>query len=268
MIIDGRAIAEDLVASLIAQLPYVSHKSVCFVTLGDNAVSKRFVAVKSAFAKRLGIEVALVEQECITTSEALGVITETIAHGYDGIVVQLPLPYGIDTNVILDAIPLDQDIDMLGRDAKDAYKRGDTKRLPAVVGAIHEILTHHHIVLAGKMVVVVGKGRLVGEPVQAYLSHHSIAHTVIDIDTESDERSALLLEADVVISGIGVPHSIMPDMVKEGVILIDAGTSEQSGRLVGDIHSDCASKATLFTPVPGGVGPVTVACLFQNVLRK
>ena len=109
-----------------------------------------------------------------------------------------------------------------------------------------------------------GKGRLVGRPIALYLKQRGIDTFILDKgDTLS---SSVLRQADVVISGIGVGGVIKPDMIKEGVVLIDVGTSEISGTLRGDIDPSCAKKSALFTPVPGGVGPITVAMIFKNML--
>jgi len=117
-----------------------------------------------------------------------------------------------------------------------------------------------------KKVLVIGNGKLVGEPVGIMLSHEGIMFDVVNKSTDEITRNEIIRNADVIISGVGIPHLIKPDMIQPGVILIDAGTSEQSGKLAGDIDPACADVASYITPVPGGVGPITVVALFRNLL--
>jgi 5,10-methylene-tetrahydrofolate dehydrogenase/methenyl tetrahydrofolate cyclohydrolase len=124
------------------------------------------------------------------------------------------------------------------------------------------------VALSSKKIVVLGAGRLVGEPVGMWLKRNNVQFDVIIMETEEEEKLRLIKNADILISGIGVPHFIKPEMLKPGVVLVDAGTSEQMGKLAGDIDPSCAEVASVFTPVPGGVGPITVAGLFWNLYRE
>jgi methylenetetrahydrofolate dehydrogenase (NADP+)/methenyltetrahydrofolate cyclohydrolase len=173
----------------------------------------------------------------------------------------------MDVQTILNSVPLEKDIDILSDDAKKAYNNKNLKSIPPVAAAMWELLKSTNVDLEGKEILIVGNGKLVGEPVSMLLSHENISYTIIDKDTDPFERSRKLSTADIIISGVGVPHMIKPDMVKDGVILIDAGTSEQADELVGDIDPTCADKASYMTPVPGGVGPVAVVCLYKNLLK-
>ena len=135
-----------------------------------------------------------------------------------------------------------------------------------IAQAVHEILESCNVSLNGKKIVVAGQGRLVGEPVHLMFNRMKVPHRVIDIKTSKKEKLALLKDADIIISGMGVPHSIKPDMIKKGVVIIDAGTSEQSGKLVGDVDPACGDVASFMTPVPGGVGPLTIVSLLRNLV--
>jgi methylenetetrahydrofolate dehydrogenase (NADP+)/methenyltetrahydrofolate cyclohydrolase len=261
MIIDGNEIKKELVAELKTQ----GKKRVCFLQFGSDAASTTFVKMKMKLATEIGVEAVHVQKDITQTDEALHILGEIVEQHYDGIVVQLPLPAGIDTELVIDSLPTAYDIDMLSEDAKVQYRNATTMRTAPVAAAVQEILWHHKIMLVGKKIVVVGKGRLVGEPIAMLLDRQELPYTWIDIETPAEVRLQALRDADVIISGSGVPHSITPDMVKDGVVLIDAGTSEQQGKLAGDIDPACADKASLYTPVPGGVGPLTVACLFKNL---
>lgn len=272
MTINGNEIKEKIIAETLALMSGEKSldsardkKHVCFLQFGNDPASTAFVKMKLALAEKLGIEATIVQKDIATTPEAVLVLAEVIEKNYDGIVVQLPLPAGMDTDLIIDSIPTEQDIDMLSEDAKTQYRNAATERTAPVAAAVQEILWDNKVILIGKKIVVLGRGRLVGEPIAMLLDRQELPYTVIDIDTPADVRASALLEADIIFSGIGIPHSITPDMIKEGVVLIDAGTSELSGKLMGDIDPACADKASLYTPVPGGVGPITVACLFRNL---
>ena len=247
MIVDGKHIANILEERLREKLTQLPQKKVCFVLLGDNMASRKFVEMKSKVAARLGIVVDVVHE--MVNFE-----------NYDGVVVQLPLPEGMDTQKILDTVPAEKDIDVLSADAKKMNK------VAPVARAVLEILNHYQIHFDNKKVLIVGNGKLVGEPVSHAFTRSGIVHDVIDIHTPEQVRIQKIKEADIIVSGVGVPHMIKPSMIKEGVLLIDAGTSEQAGKLVGDIDPACEAKVSLMTPVPGGVGPITVVSLFANLL--
>lgn len=257
MIADGKHIAQLLEEKLLGEFANAPLKKVCFVLFGNDPASIQFIKIKTNIAERLGIKVDLVTgPQNMITDQALGLMDEVNKGDYDGIVVQLPLPKQLDTELILNEIPKEKDIDVLGKSEKVA----------PVAQAVLEILNFYNISLENKKVLVVGNGRLVGKPVSKMLTEKGFAYDLIDKDTDGSISSEKVKSADVIISGAGVPHMIKPNMIKEGVVLIDAGTSEQSGVLVGDIDPACGVKAALVTPVPGGVGPVTVVSLFANLL--
>lgn len=263
--IDGKTIAQDILRD-VGVIANVMQKRVCFIQFGTDAASTDFIARKQRVANQMGIQADVVHEGGISTTEAAcAVLQEIITHEYDGIVVQLPLPYGIDTDLLLETIPVAQDIDVLCKESLQLFERGQGERMPPVAGAVDAILRAEQIELAGKEIVIVGKGRLVGAPIALLFDRLGVPYQTVDIETPQERKSALLASADILISGTGVPHSITADMVKEGVLLIDAGTSEQSGVLVGDIHPSCYPKASRYTPMPGGVGPITVAVLFKNL---
>ena len=269
MIADGKKIAEQLESEISQALLTMPEKYLCFVMVGDNPASEQFIAMKTKVAKRLGVMVDVEYFDGdITEHELIQNISNLCDEGFDGIVIQLPLPEHLTTQTILDCVPAHLDCDMLGTAAKQMYARGDMSKIPPVARAVSEILHYYDIHLADKKILVVGNGKLVGEPVAAMLGHNGYAFELIDKDTSSDKKASLLKSSDVIISGVGVGHMIKPDMIQEGCVLIDAGTSEQSGKMIGDIDPSCADKSYLMTPVPGGVGPVTVACLFANLVTQ
>jgi len=267
MLLDGKKIANKLEERLKTELLFQIPKRVCFVIFESTPATEQFVKIKSRVAERIGI-VAITERhtEAHTTEQIVAVVIELGKKKYDGIVVQLPLPAGVDTEKVLDAVPFEQDIDVLGSATKRSYENGDTHRIPPVARAVHAMLESCGATLSGKNIVVIGRGRLVGEPVHLMLKQMGLPHIVIDILTGEKEKLSTIKQADVIISGVGVPCMIKPSMIKKGVLLIDAGTSEQGGKLVGDVDPTCEALVSHMTPVPGGVGPVTVVALLQNLV--
>lgn len=267
MIVDGKKIAKTLEEKLVTELLFSVPKKVCFVIFEGNAATEQFVAAKTRLAERVGILAETKRYpEVTTTDEAVKLVRSLGKQDYDGIVVQLPLAHGIDVQAVLDEIPPLKDIDVLGALAKDSYVKGKIDRVPPVARAVYEIFDTCGISLKDKNILIIGNGRLVGEPVHLMFKRMKISHQIIDKDTPAADKKAFIKNADIIISGIGVPQSIKPEMIKKGVVLVDAGTSEQGGKLVGDIDPACAEKASFFTPVPGGVGPITIVNLFRNLV--
>jgi methylenetetrahydrofolate dehydrogenase (NADP+)/methenyltetrahydrofolate cyclohydrolase len=195
-----------------------------------------------------------------------GDVVEAIhAPGAQAVIVQLPLPREYDTIGIVNQIPEHLDADVLSERAYARFEKGEADALiPPVGAAVLEVVRHIGIAMKGKKTVVVGRGRLVGRPVATVLSRLGAEVTVVSKETPEEERRELYKRADVLVSGAGAAHSITPELITDGVVLIDAGTSGTGGNVSGDIHPDCAKKASYFTPVPGGVGPIAVSCLFRN----
>jgi methylenetetrahydrofolate dehydrogenase (NADP+)/methenyltetrahydrofolate cyclohydrolase len=266
MIIDGRAIAADILTSAKNELADFGRELVVrAVVVQPTGATESYLRVKSARAQDAGMRMEVVQLPDTASTE--DVCAAVLAPGADSVIVQLPLPQSIDTRLVLDSIPREKDADVLSQAAYEYFESGQFKSgaadalLPPVVGAIKEVLARANVSIAGKYVVVVGRGRLVGLPASVWLKAEGAGVHVI---TRETDNLADLKNADIIVSGAGVPHLITPDLVKEGVVIIDAGTSESNGAIAGDAHPDCASVASVFTPVPGGMGPIAVACLFQN----
>ena len=249
--------AADLLAEVsktVATLPRTLRLSA--VTCAPNFETQKYLQMKKRRAALAGITLNVVElPEEATTEQAIACV-EAVAKDSEGVVVQLPLPAQIDREAVLAAVPVKKDPDGF------QYGKVDGACLPPVVGAIDEMSRKYNIQWEGKCVVVLGDGRLVGKPALVYALGRCADAPIVTRENSAE----LLPDADILISGIGQPHYITPDMLKEGVVVFDAGTSEEGGELVGDVHPDVADKAALFTPVPGGIGPMTIACLLRNVV--
>ena len=259
MIVDGKGIAERIFAELKNQVSHLGFKPHLTVfTCAPNFETQKYLNLKQKKAYEVGIGVNLIEfpQE-ITTEEVVASVLHTCMQT-NGIIVQLPFPQHIDTNAVLSAIPKSYDVDVAWYDGSDDFV------LPPVVGAIAEIAQVHDVLFATQHVVVVGKGKLVGAPALIWTQKQGAHVSVIDRET-ADPKSSIA-GADILILGAGKPGLIQKDDVKQGVLIFDAGTSEDGGVLKGDSDPGCAEKASLFTPVPGGIGPITIAILLRNLI--
>ncbi len=263
MILDGRALAKDILvqvkarANALARPPHI----VAIVT-SETPATKSYLSIKEKRAEDAGCVLEVVRLPGDASTAALR--AAVLAVRADAVIVQLPLPENVATVDVCDAIPLSKDADVLSAAARAAFENAEGALLPPVVGAIRKILEFRSVNMAGKRSVVVGGGFLVGAPAARWLKRQGA--TVEVVTKESGNLSVALAAADIVVSGAGAPHLITPDMLNDGVVLIDAGTSESGGAIVGDADPACAERCSLFTPVPGGVGPVAVACLFENAV--
>jgi len=266
MIIDGRALAVVVLARTKARAERLPRRpQVAAYAINPTPATRSYLKIKerSAEVADCGFEVLGIND----TVRSDNIVDSIQTSRADAVIVQLPLPEGMDTKVICDAIPIEKDADVLSSAARTCFESMGFVNpyiLPPVVGAIKEIFDTYHIDVRGKHAVVIGKGFLVGAPAASWLRAQGA--DIVVADSKTHTLPDLLHTADIVISGIGVPHFIKPEMVKDGAVLIDAGTSESSGKVVGDADPACAAKCAFFTPVPGGVGPLAVAKLFENTV--
>jgi methylenetetrahydrofolate dehydrogenase (NADP+)/methenyltetrahydrofolate cyclohydrolase len=265
MIIDGRNMAAEILAATRESIQVLGREIVVrAVVVSPTPATESYLRTKSARAEDAGMRMEIVYvAENATDQEVMSAVT---ALGADSVIVQLPLPDTLSQSLILDEIPLGKDADVLSSAAYERFVyREAGALLPPVTAAIKEIFARSFAgggqEIAGKRAVVLGAGRLVGQPAAVWLEAMGADVFVL---TRNSESLAEMRNADIVVLGAGSPHLVQPDMLKEGVVLIDAGTSESNGAIAGDADPACAEKASIFTPVPGGMGPIAVACLFQN----
>ncbi len=259
-IVDGKKLANQIteeVVEMVKNRP--APPRLVVITCNPNFETQKFLALKKAKAESLGVEMETIFLPIETDTQKIIEVIKNQTTVVDGIIVQLPLPVHIDTDAVLTSIPSNLDVDVFG------YKGEDTDILPPVIGAIADIADHHQIIWKGKEVVVFGAGRLVGAP--AILFTRAMGANVNLITEHNTDVDLLTKNADIIILGVGKPNLLTSEMVKEGVIVFDAGASEDGGLLVGDASPNVAEKASLITPVPGGIGPMTVILLFRNLLK-
>ncbi len=267
MRIDGKWIRDKIKAELrdeFASFTEAPHLAV--ISVGENPVIRGFVNIKKRFAEEVGV---VFKEDIFSADVTYSQLQKRIEElnnntRVTGIIVQLPLPAHLDTDKILNLISATKDVDVLSANANSLFISAESFILPPVVGAIKEICLEADVEIQGLKVLIIGHGRLVGAPAAVWFKQQG--GEVIVIDGPVPNLSDFTREADIIISGAGVAGLIKLEMLKPGVVLIDAGTSEDGGVIVGDADPSCEKVASVFTPVPGGVGPVTVAMIFENLL--
>ncbi len=266
MIIDGKLIAHELKTKLKERTYEIDPRlSLGIIVTEETPATKQFVTIKQAFGKNINVKTDVLTLGQFEQKDED--LLELILHAsreYDGVVLQLPIPDHFNLSSVLNLYPFTQDVDVIGNASFQQFKEGSLPFLPPVVGAFAEILHKSKVRLTGKQVLVVGEGRLVGAPSAIWAERLGAFVTVATKETEN--LSELTEKADAIILGAGVPGLLKPDMIKDDVIILDAGGGDVDGKVFGDAVPECADKASIFTPTPGGIGPITVAKLFENLV--
>ncbi|RED47590.1 bifunctional methylenetetrahydrofolate dehydrogenase/methenyltetrahydrofolate cyclohydrolase FolD [Seonamhaeicola aphaedonensis] len=282
-ILDGKKVSNDIkeeiaehVASMVSKGEKVPHLAAILV--GSDGASMTYVNAKVKACEKIGFESTLIElPEYTSEEELLDKIHELNTNDtIDGFIVQLPLPDQIDEQKVLMAVDPDKDVDgfhptNVGKMALDL-----PTFLPATPFGIMELLERYQIETSGKNVVVMGRSHIVGRPMSILMSQKRPAGdaTVTVVHSRSKNLKEITKGADIIVAAIGISEFLTGDMVKEDVVVIDVGitrvpdqTKKSGYRLAGDVHFESVSKkASYITPVPGGVGPMTIAMLLKNTL--
>ena len=273
--IDGKALATrvraritDDVARLTAEHGVVP--TLAAVLVGDDAASAVYVDMKHRACEAAGMRSRRVVLPADTSEEHL--LAEVAALGadddVDGILVQLPLPAHLDARAVQLAVPPDKDVDALNPVTVGRLTSGDATFLPCTPYGILELLDAEGVDTVGAEVVIVGRSSLVGRPLSILLSSPGRDATVTVAHSRSRDLAAVCRRADVLVVAVGRAGLVTADMVRPGAVVIDVGTNRTAdGRLVGDVDAGVADVAAALTPVPGGVGPMTVTMLLQNTLE-
>src|SRR3989344_3309772 len=272
-LLDGKQLAGKIIDGLREEYQKSPKKfSLGVVVVGSDPVIAKFIMQKKKIAGELGINFRIYAYDAAISTNDLRTNMASLVHqaDLDGIVVQLPLPSTINAQSILNAVPPEKDVDVLSARAMGNFAVGKSPVLPPVVGAVKALFDEYQLGLRGKTIAVIGAGGLAGGPIATWLLLTKASFTVVE---EGGDIAAATRNADIIISGAGKPDLITADMVKDGVVVIDAGTSSgssstssgQQASIVGDVDFEGVSKKAAFiTPVPGGVGPLTVAMIFKN----
>ncbi len=262
MTIDGKKIAAEIVAEL--KRKPAPQKYLAVFLVGNDPSSVGFVKQKGRLAGELGVDFRLYEYEESIKQDELRKEVHKIADGKPcgGVIIQLPLPEHINAQYVLNAIPREKDVDVLGERALGAFYAGRNTVNPPSVEVVKEILKIENCKIENCKMAVVGLGKLVGKPVQTWLAGKSNEIYLIDEGGNLNQ----LKDADVVICGTGVSGLIRRDMLKEGAIVIDFGYGMKEGKAAGDFDPDGADGVD-YTPTPGGTGPILVAKIFENFYK-
>ena len=272
-IIDGKALSvvvKDEVKEQVASLEveYGRKPCLCVIIVGENPASQVYVRNKVKAAAYTGMDSKLIELPAEVSEEDLlsqiKVLNEDPS--VDGILVQLPLPKHIDEEKVIDAIAREKDVDGFHPDNVSGLWLGKECIVPCTPAGVIRLIDSAGVQIAGKTAVVVGRSNIVGKPVAKLLLDRNA--TVIIAHSRTEDLKAITLLADILVVAVGRAGLITGDMVKEGATVIDVGMNRNAeGKLCGDVDYDsCFERAGYITPVPGGVGPMTIAMLMKNTI--
>ncbi|MCI2235269.1 MULTISPECIES: bifunctional methylenetetrahydrofolate dehydrogenase/methenyltetrahydrofolate cyclohydrolase FolD [Helicobacter] len=272
-ILDGKALALEIQQTIKQEVQELSKQQItpglAVILVGDDPASQSYVNMKAKACSQTGIYSTTHKMPESITEEAL---LQTISMmnenpNIDGILVQLPLPKHINTTAILEAISPKKDVDGFHPFNMGRVFTNLDGFIPATPMGVITLLEHYKIPIEGKNVVIVGASNIVGKPLGALFLNKNATITLCHIYTQNLANHTK--NADIICVGVGKPNLITQDMVKEGAIVVDIGiTRLENGKIVGDVDYDnVAPKCSYITPVPGGVGPMTIASLLQNTIK-
>lgn len=268
-ILDGKKLAEKILANLKKEAEkFKPRLSLAVVQVGENLISQVFINQKKKACEKIGVGFKLFKFPAKIKDSELKKAIEKIVKisANSGVIIQLPLPKRFFPEDFLNLITEEKDVDVLSEHSLGKFYQGTLEILPPTVNGILQLLKDYKIVLKGKNVVIVGAGRLVGFPLATQLLKEKATLSVLNEWTR--DTPSFTKKADILVSAVGKPNLIKANMFKKGVVIIDAGSSRKNGKVVGDVDFKSVSKkASHITPVPGGVGPLTVACLLENLVK-
>jgi methylenetetrahydrofolate dehydrogenase (NADP+)/methenyltetrahydrofolate cyclohydrolase len=273
-ILDGRALAASIKQDLSARVEALKKKGIApglgTILVGEDPGSLSYVAGKHRDCKEVGITSIRIDLKAdASESDVLAALRDlNSAKECSGYIVQLPLPRGINTQKVLEAIDPAKDADGLHPMNLGRLVAGYRAPLPCTPRGIVELINHYKIPLAGAEVVVIGRGLTVGRPLGLLLNRKEENATVTLTHTGTKDLAAHTKRADIVVAAIGSPHFIKAKDVKNGATVLDVGISRTDSGLVGDVDPEVMEVAAFFAPMPGGVGPMTRAMLITNVVES
>ncbi|HEX5467689.1 MAG TPA: bifunctional methylenetetrahydrofolate dehydrogenase/methenyltetrahydrofolate cyclohydrolase FolD [Gaiellaceae bacterium] len=268
VLMDGKALAARVRAEVADEVSSLGRPvGLATVLVGDDPASEIYVSSKQKACREVGIEPFDHKLSAATSEdELLRLVAELNAdERVTGILCQLPLPEQIDDDRIIRSIAPIKDVDGFHPMSAGHLLQGSPTFVAATPAGIMEILREYEVELAGARAVVVGRSNIVGKPMALLLlAEHA---TVTICHSRTRDLDAVVLEADVVVAAVGRAGMITADMVREGATVVDVGINRVEGKVVGDVDEGVRDKAGLLTPVPGGVGPMTIASLLRNTVR-
>jgi methylenetetrahydrofolate dehydrogenase (NADP+)/methenyltetrahydrofolate cyclohydrolase len=275
--LNGAALAKKLKSVLAIEIDYLVKKNgrapkLCIILAGNDFQSVSYVKSKQKSCNEIGILCDLNILPYSATQDELLALIEILNNDseVDGILVQLPLPKHIDQNVVLQALDYKKDVDGLHPMNVGLLNRSDEAIIPCTPKGILSLLKAEDVPITGKHCVIIGRSNLVGKPMAQLMLRENASVTVCHSKTK--DLPYLTRQGEILIVAIGHPHLLKADMLKEGAVVVDVGINSVDGKLVGDLYNsidvkDIEKKAAAITPVPGGVGPMTIASLLENVVE-
>lgn len=271
ILMNGNVVAEKIqtnIASTLSKNPN-ANLTLATVLIGNDPASKLYVGMKEKRAAAIGIHSKHVELAGdISMPQACEEITKLAKDpNIHGILIQLPLPTQIDTHRIIDLLPPEKDVDGLSENNLGKLMRGEPGLVPCTPLGVMRILEHYEISTSGKHAVVIGRSTLVGLPQVLLLGRKGTDATVTLAHSRSGDIGEYTKSADIVVAAAGIAHLIKQEHIKPGAAVIDVGVTRTDGGIRGDVDFDAVQNvAGAITPMPGGTGPMTVACLLENTL--
>ena len=282
IVLDGKKTSNDIKAEIAESVKEIVANGsrpphLAAVIVGDDGASLTYVGSKVRACKRVGFESTLIKlPETISENELLEKVNElNNDENIDGYIVQLPLPKHIDSQKILMAVDADKDVDGFHPTNFGKMALSLSTFISATPFGIMELLKRYNVETSGKHTVVIGRSDIVGRPISILMSQKSNPgnSTVTLAHSRTKNIEELTKQADIIISALGVPNFVKEDMVKDGAVIVDVGItrvadgSEKGYKIVGDVdYENVSKKSSYITPVPGGVGPMTIAMLLKNTL--
>lgn len=272
-IIDGKSLAKEIRREIATKVQEIKNikgivPGLAVVLVGDDPASQSYVRSKEKACREVGFYSEVHRLKKNITQEELLVLIDQLNHkeSIHGILVQLPLPKHIDENIVNKKINPMKDVDGFHPTNLGNLFLGQPQFIPCTPKGIIKLLKHYNVPIEGKNAVVIGRSNIVGKPVATLLTKESATITLCHSKTKDLERHTK--NADIIVSATGKANFIKKDMVGQGAIIIDAGIARVDNKLTGDVDFNAVySKVGKITPVPGGVGPMTIAMLLENTLE-
>ncbi len=274
-VIDGKLIAEqtrhsvaESVQTFREQTGIVPHLAA--VLVGDDPASQVYVRNKEKACEKAGMVSTLHRLPVSTTQQELLELVQRLNtdRAVHGILVQLPLPKQIDATAVLDAVHPIKDVDAFHPENVGLMLQGRPRFLPCTPAGVMKMLEVSGTATAGQHAVIIGRSDIVGKPMAALLLQKGADATVTVCHSRTKNIAAICREADIIVAAVGIPEFVRGEMIRPGAVVIDVGINRVGDRLVGDVHyAEASAIASAITPVPGGVGPMTIAMLLQNTLK-
>lgn len=273
VIIDGKKVSAEVKQQVAEETKKLIAQGVtpglAVILVGDDPASRVYVNNKKKACELVGFKSVEYKLPAETTQEELLSLVQELNNRKDinGILCQLPLPKGLDENAVIEAISPLKDVDAFHKQNVGRIMIGDYDFLPCTPAGIMEMLKAYDISVDGKNCVVIGRSNIVGKPMAMLLLHQNGTVTICHSHTKNLKEIAK--EADILVAAVGIPKFVTADMVKDRAVVIDVGMDrDEEGKLCGDVDFDnVKDKCSFITPVPGGVGPMTIATLMKNTLK-